>query len=421
MMDYLPKGWIKKPIGDVCDIKRGMSWSKDLEVDNQDLGVPVLRIPNIQNVLMIKDLKYLKDISEKNIEKYKVTKGYSVMVGSNGNKNRVGNCCYIEKDMEFVFASFLIACVANDDIEDKFLYYTLKAYPIQTAISNDAASSTGLHNISLKLLRKQKILSPPLSEQQKIAEILSTVDEAIEKTATIIEETRQLKKGLMQKLFTEGIGHTRFKETKIGKIPEEWEVVITKDISTLITDGSHYSPEPQDKGEHFIATVKDIKENGLNKRTCIPIQKEDYDRLVKGNCKPKNGSVILTKDGTVGNSLVWNYDDQIVLLSSIAIFSLNDEYIIPKFLKYFFDSPINQSWLKRLMGGTALQRVILRDLRKITVPLPSLEEQNQIASILSEVDAKIEKEEATKAELEQLKKGLMQVLLTGKVRVKVEA
>ena len=100
------------------------------------------------------------------------------------------------------------------------------------------------YNLSKKYFLKLQIPFPPLPEQQKIAEILSTVDEQISTTQAIIDNSKELKKGLMQKLFSEGIGHTEFKDTKIGRIPKGWEVTYLKDLCSMITDGSHYSPSP---------------------------------------------------------------------------------------------------------------------------------------------------------------------------------
>ena len=96
-----------------------------------------------------------------------------------------------------------------------------------------------------------------MTQQQQITEILSTVDKSIEKTDAIIKETRQLKKGLLQKLFTEGIGHTRFKETKIGKIPEEWEVGRLDNWLDLITYG-FTNPMPTTNSGPYMITAKDI-------------------------------------------------------------------------------------------------------------------------------------------------------------------
>src|SRR5699024_10518073 len=76
---------------------------------------------------------------------------------------------------------------------------------------------------------------PPLMEQQKIAAILSSVDKAIEKTEQIIEQTEKVKKGLMQELLTRGIGHTEFKESPVGRIPQKWEVAVFNDVFDRIT------------------------------------------------------------------------------------------------------------------------------------------------------------------------------------------
>ena len=129
--------------------------------------------------------------------------------------------------------------------------------------------------------------------------------------------------------------------------------------------------------------------------------------------------MLLTKDGSVGRTCVWDTTNNIAILSSLALIKPIENKILSDFLKHFLDSPMNQSWLKRLMGGSALQRIILRDIRKVIVSLPQISEQQKIAEILSEADFKIEKEEHKKAKLDKLKKGLMQQLLTGKKRVKV--
>jgi len=106
-----------------------------------------------------------------------------------------------------------------------FIFYVLK----YTNLSRFASKTT--HPIITQtILENFKVPVPPLAEQQKIAEILSTVDEAIQKTDDIMAKTERLKKGLMQELLTKGIGHTEFKVTEIGKIPKEWEVVKLENV-----------------------------------------------------------------------------------------------------------------------------------------------------------------------------------------------
>ena len=413
--ELTPEGWESKAIGDISNIHRGMSWNADNVTDRPDMGIPVLRIPNVQNKLSLDDLKYLSDISEQDKVRYRVSQGYSIMVGSNGNKDRVGNCCYIEQDMEFVFASFLLACSAKEGNDNKYLFYLLTSYPIQGAISSDAATSTGLHNIGLKFIRKREVLIPPFPEQRKIAEILSTVDETIEKTDAIIQETQQLKKGLMRKLFTEGIGHTRFKETKVGRIPEAWKAIQIGEFSKIRRGAS---PRPIGDAKYFAENgrgwvrIADVTSSSKKlQKTLQYLSELGASRSVSVN----PGDLIMSICATIGKPII--VDMKACIHDGFILFSqfhgaASTDYI------YYLLQLLEGSFVAKGQEGT--QKNLNTNLvRKTYVPLPPLDEQHKIAEIISETDAKIEKEKAFKSELEQLKKGLMQVLLTGKVRVKV--
>ncbi len=85
------------------------------------------------------------------------------------------------------------------------------------------------------MLRNEQVLLPPLLEQKKIAEVLESVDEAIAKTEAVIAQTERVKQGLLQQLLTRGIGHTKFKQTDLGEIPESWEVGIVGDLGKIVT------------------------------------------------------------------------------------------------------------------------------------------------------------------------------------------
>ena len=139
----------------------------------------------------------------------------------------------------------------------KFFYYAINAKNIQ---------SEGYKRHFSKL-RDQTFLIPPIPEQQQIASILSNVDDTIQKTDQIIEQTQRLKKGMKQKLLTRGIGHTKFKKVKwlFGKeieIPEEWELEKMDDLCVKITDGTHHTPKYVNKGKLFLS-VKNVRPNRI--------------------------------------------------------------------------------------------------------------------------------------------------------------
>ena len=146
-----------------------------------------------------------------------------------------------------------VAGIVPTNIFNEFLYY----YFVSRVDLRYLSSITTLPSIKKSTLENLQIPLPPITEQQKIAEILSTADDEIQKVNEQITLTEQFKKGLMQKLLTRGIGHTKFKMTEIGEIPEEWEIKKIKDISTYVTDGTHKTPhyiEEAQSGVPFIST-----------------------------------------------------------------------------------------------------------------------------------------------------------------------
>lgn len=310
----------------------------------------------------------------------------------------------------------IVFLTPESSVPEFYLYYLRRNRVLLERLS---AGST-FRELSKGKLEEINVPVPPCAEQKKIAEILSTVDEAIQKVDEAIENTERLKKGLMHELFTKGIGHKDFVFNKeLGyEIPMEWQVAVLNDLCERITDGSHFSPKEDKEGKYKIATVANIKDNNIDLGSCKSISETDYKALVKNGCKPEIGDVLFTKDGTVGICFTYKQNEDLVLLSSIAIIRPKGT-LCSDYCSYALKSSIV---FQRILGskrGTGLKRIILQDLKRVKIPLPSISEQQKIASILSVVDEELELERERKAKLERIKTGLMNVLLTGKVRVKV--
>jgi type I restriction enzyme, S subunit len=166
---------------------------------------------------------------------------------------------------------------------------------------------------------------------------------------------------------------------------EEWKTQILDEVCLKITDGSHYSPKTIGAGFPYI-TVKDIgKDNDLiDFENCKFIGENDYRDLVKNGCKPIVGDVLFSKDGTVGKVSLVDYDQDFVVLSSLAIIRPNSKIIDSKYLKYIFKAPF---FLQQAIGkktGVAIRRIVLKNLKTIPVPFPLLLEQKRIVAILDE-------------------------------------
>jgi len=268
---------------------------------------------------------------------------------------------------------------------------------------------------------------PPLQEQQKIAEILSTVDNKIETIDKQIIETQELKKGLMQSLLTKGIGHTEFKDSSLGLIPKSWELI---PIYELRNKNDRYGftggPFGSDlKSEHYTKTgvkiiqLQNIGEGKFIDKGIAYTSENKADELHSCNIFPNE--IILAKMAPVARCCkVPATDDRYVMCSdgirlSIDTSKYDNEFVFQALnSKYFRDEAESKS------TGTTRARIGLKELKVIPILIPKdIEEQKKIANILRTVDEKSEVLHDKKHNYQELKQGLIQQLLTGKIRVKI--
>jgi len=182
-------------------------------------------------------------------------------------------------------------------------------------------------------------------------------------------------------------------------------------VCDLITDGSHFSPVPQSDA-YPIVNAKDIPNGHINLDTCTRISKADWNTLKKQKCSPVPGDVLLSKDGTIGRVVHYQSDLGVVVLSSIAILRPKPS-LDPAYLAQALRSDAFRQQLLVLESGSALRRIILRDIKRLAFSFPTdTTEQVKIAEVLSNVDRVIEQTEALISKQERIKTGLMQDVLT---------
>ena len=293
----------------------------------------------------------------------------------------------------------------------RFLFYFLKT---KEEYLRGQTKGTGIPHVESSILNNFIIPFPPLIEQQKIAEILSTVDEAIQKVDSTIERTKRLKQGLMNELLTKGIGHKEFKDSEIGRIPKEWRVIKLDDLSlNLIGGGTPSTSNPA----FWDGTIPWMTSAYINRRLVTKGQRNITEEGLKNsatNLIPKENLLITTRVG-IGKVAI-NVIDMAISQDLTGII-VDKTKSTPDFLYWFFISIENK--LKGLAQGSTIKGILREELGRLKVTLPSLSEQQKIAEILTTVDLKIEIEEKRKERLERIKKWLMEELLTGKKRVSV--
>ncbi|MEZ8957806.1 restriction endonuclease subunit S [Vibrio lentus] len=412
----VPSGWKIQSPTSLFKLFSGFAFKS---TDAQDSGTKWLKIANVG----IGEIKWDADsfLPEHFLlehKKFALTKGDIVVALTRptlGNKLKVAR---LTKESDSSLLNQRVAkIVCKDDSDSEFVFQLLRSDEFAYRI-NVGLLGTDPPNLSAKVLEDFTVGCPPLPEQRKIAKILSTWDKAIATTEKLIATSKQQKKALMQQLLT---GKKRLVDPETGKAFEgDWEEVKLGDVCSKVTDGAHHSPKSVEYG-YPMFSVKDMRATSFSENTARHISEEDYQALVKQNCKPELNDILIAKDGSILKyCFVVKEEVEGVILSSIALLRPKLNVISPNFIAQYFSQESVRFFVgKALTSGSGVPRIILKDFKGIHLRIPSLLEQQKIASVLTASDKDIEVLEAKLAHFKQEKKALMQQLLTGKRRVKV--
>lgn len=313
----------------------------------------------------------------------------------------------------------IIAIIPWSAADVEYLYYAL--WNLKPSLHKYLRETTQ-KNLNAEVVKNLYLSLPPSSERHRIAEILSTVDETIEHTEALIEKYRNIKKGLMADLLTRGIdeegrirseGTHRFKDSSLGEIPEEWEVKKVDDI--LILKGGSTPSTINDK--YWNGKIPWVVPTDVTKLKSKFINNTERKITKDGllNCSatllPK-GSILLTSRATIGFLAI----NEVEMATNQGFINILPSKEVSNIFLYYFLDYIKTKFVLQASGSTFLE-LSKNSFRKFCIPYPTLPEQHRIAEILTAADERIEKEEAYREKLQQIKKGLMQDLLTGRVRV----
>lgn len=403
----LPSGWEKQAIGKLCQsIVPGRNKPKSF-----DGHIPWITTPEIQG-------RYIPSKVQKNYVSFDAIKESGAKIVPIGSViiSAVGELglTAIAKE-EIVLNQQLHAFVCPDYICNEYLAYWLGT---QKYYMDSVASKTTIPYMNKANCESIPVAYPPLPEQQKIAQILSTWDKAIEKLEALIAAKQKRKKALMQQLLT---GNKRFAEfvksegiqkTKFGTMPSDWQYMHISDVAKQLS--------VKNNAGHNLPVLSCTKHYGL------------VDSLVYF------GKQIFSEDTSTYKVVLRNsfaYATNHIEEGSIGYQNLYDKALIsPMYTVFQTKENINDEFLYRLLK-TELYRHIFEvntsasvdrrgslrwdQFSAIKIPVPSIPEQQKIASFFAVTDKEIQTHQNQLAALKQQKKGLMQQLLTGKKRVKV--
>jgi len=399
----IPKDWEVVKFRRVAEVRPGKS---KLDVNIKEVAFIPMELISEESVYANFETRPLSKVSS-----YTYCEGNDILLAKITPSLENGKQGIVPSKIPYGFALattevFPIIC---ENVDRMFLFYLLKFQRFRKVLEGSMRATTGRLRVPKEALLNLKIPLPKsFEEQQQIAEVLSTVDEAIQKTDEIIAKTERLKKGLMQELLTKGIGHKEFKDTEIGRIPKEWKVVRLRDkaIAEIIMGQSPPSSTYNKEGIGL-----PFLQGKMEFGDIYPSPTMYCSSPIK---IAEAGDILISVRAPVGDVNIAPHK----LCIGRGLTAIRFKRNIANNWFYFYYLQKIKSFLENLGKGSTFKAITKDDLENLKLTLSPLKEQQKIAEILSSTDKKLELERNEKAKLERIKQGLMDLLLTGKIRVK---
>ena len=326
---------------------------------------------------------------------------------------------------------------ANEFGDPEFIYHVLQSNAYRLKAEAMMTGSAGQKRVPTDFFYKHKIYIPPLPTQRKIAEILNTSDEVIEQTRALIEKYQNIKKGMLHDLFTRGIDPTTKKlrqtreqaphlyhETELGWLPRVWNV--KKLIKSASNKPNSFTGGPFGsdlKSEHYtiegirIIQLQNIGDGSFLNDYKIFTSEKKANQLISCNIYP--GDIIIAKmaDPVARACIIPEFHSRYLMASDGIRLNVDNSHYNTRFILEVINSSKFRKKAIAVSTGTTRERIGLNELRNLPIYSPKKNEQDIIAERLEAIDNKIETEQTYLNKMINIKQGLMQDLLTGKVLV----
>jgi len=416
----LPEDWEVVRLGELI-----------VQITDKNKNNEKLTVYTISNKLgfVESDAFFDKQVYSKKLNTYKLVK--TNYFAYNPYRVNVGSIGIFKGIIGLVSPAYIVFNIKNSEmLYHDYLFFLIKSPFYMNEIMRISMSRGSVRkSLSFKDLADFLIPLPPLPEQKAIAFVLSTIQEAKEKTEKVIQAAKELKKSLMKHLFTYGpvrldeANKIKLKETEIGIFPETWEIISFREMSKrdILNIRNGFPCGRWNETGLGVAHLRpfNITDDGtININTLKYVQTEKIlDKYIL-----KNGDVIFNNTNSedlVGKAAYWNIDGVFVLSNHMTMIRIIDEDVMdPVFLAAF----LHKKWIDRFYFKLCRRHVnqasiSLNKLMQMKIPFPELEIQHKIASILSAIDKKIEAEENKKKALDELFKSMLHNLMTAKIRV----
>ena len=304
----------------------------------------------------------------------------------------------------------------RDTIHPWFLYYVVRSHRIRDYAISRMRGSTGRQRVPFDVFRREiNIPLPPQDEQRKIAAVLNNIDQNIKAVDDVVEQLHRVKQATVQDLLARGTtDDPETQSTAVGEIPDHWEVGSIGEVVEMAQYG--ISESLQQEGEYPIFRMNNM-ENGYmvdEPMKYIDLDDEEFEKY-----RVERGDILFNRTNShelVGKTGLFDLDGDYVFASYLVRLRTNDQ-ADPYYLNYYMNSKQGQNRLQAFATkGVSQSNINATNVQRVKLPVPPVEEQEEIAETIRSIDAEIEENQASRDQLVRVKTAVMQDLLTGEVR-----
>lgn len=304
-------------------------------------------------------------------------------------------------DGQFFASEHAIVVSVRPNVDVGWLTYVLGDMNL-----NRYSESSAQPGLSVRKLQSLVVAAPPtLGEQAAIAEALTDADALIASLEILVGKRRAIKQGAMQELLSA--------ERRLPGYTKPWSAGLLGKVCRSIVDGTHFTPTYVESGVPFYSVENVTANDFVNTKFISP----EEHRILTRRCKPERGDILLTRIGAIGDTKLIDWDVDASIYVSLALLKCGDG-IEPAFLHAYTKSrQFVRDMEERSLLNAAPRKINMGEIGKVPIPLPEPDEQRAIAEVLDAMDADLVALESKLAKARQLKQGMMQDLLAGRVRL----
>ncbi len=396
MSNFVPAEWTFDRIDTLLArrIRDFGSFSTTKLITFLDSGIPFIKSESVkQGTINFKSVSYIaKDVHEA-LDKSYVNPG-DILFTKIG---AIGRAALYKGELGVCNSNAATAKITIDGkkANSQFVTYQLVSERVSREFEKSIVSTPP--RINLGDINAMKIELPPLPEQKKIAAILTSVDEVIEKTQAQIDKLKDLKTGMMQELLTRGVGvdgkpHTEFKDSPVGRIPKGWEVKPLADVVERVIDCEHKTAPYVEKSEYMVVRTSNVRNGELVLEDMKFTHSAGFKEWTK-RAVPSSGDVLFTREAPAGESCLVPSHYKVCMGQRMVLLRPSNDVIDADFFSMFLTSEMAKKRIFEMSIGTTVSRINIEDIKKIPCVLPPKTEQKKIAEAITSVQGLLQKKQ----------------------------